>query len=33
MDSFGEMEKTLKEAYGAYADYEIYLGEGYKAGA
>lgn len=31
LESLGEMEKALLAAYGEYADYEIYLGEGYTA--
>ena len=29
--SLAEMEKALQESFGAYADYDIYLGEGYTA--
>ena len=29
--SLAEIEKALQEAFGAYADYDIYLGEGYTA--
>ncbi len=31
MESLDELEQALRETYGDYADYEIYLGEGYKA--
>lgn len=31
MDSLGEIERALQELYGEYADYDIYLGEGYAA--
>ena len=31
MDSLLEIERLLRNAYGSHADYEIYLGEGYRA--
>ena len=31
MDSLLEIERLLQNAYGSHADYEIYLGEGYRA--
>lgn len=31
LDSLDGLELALKEAYGEYADYEIYLGDGYRA--
>lgn len=31
MGSLGRIEGILRNAYGEYADYEIYLGEGYRA--
>ena len=31
VNSLGEIERALREEYGEYADYDIYLGEGYAA--